>query len=90
MKKLLCLVLIALILGSISAVSIEDEWANAKSTFAKVKAFLQKYGIYDDLVDFFNKSAKGGAQLLCVKVIKKEGLCKEIINVLWYFLDKYL
>ena len=89
MKKLLCLVLIALILGSISA-TIEDEWANAKGTFAKVKAFLQKYGIYDDLVKFFNDSAKGGAQLLCVKVIKKEGLCKEIINVLWYFLDKYL
>ena len=89
MKKLLCLVLIALILGSISA-TVESEWANAKDTFGKVKAFLQKYGLYDDLVKFFNDSAKGGAQLLCVKVFKKEGLCKEIINVLWYFLDKYL
>ena len=87
MKKLLYLVLIALIFGSISA-SIEDEWAAAKNAFSKVKSFLQKYGIYDDLVAYFNQSAKGSAQILCVHVIKKDRLCKEIINILWSFLEK--
>ena len=89
MKKFLYLILIALILGSISADSIEDEWANAKGTLAKVKKFLQKYGIYDDLVNYLNNGARSAAQVLCVKVIGKDRLCKEIITILWDFLQKY-
>ena len=88
MKKFLCLLLIALIFGSISC-GAQEEWNKTKKVLSEVKKFLQKYGIYDQLVSFFNKSAKGGAQKLCVKVIKLDKLCTNIINVLWKLLENY-
>ena len=88
MKKLLFLLLIAIIFGSISC-GAQEEWDKTKKVLTEVKKFLQKYGIYDQLVEFFNKSAKGGAQKLCVKVIKLDKLCSNIIDVLWRLLKEY-
>jgi len=88
MKKLLFLLLIALIFASVSC-GAQEEWDKTKKVLSEVKKFLQKYGIYDQLVDFFNKSAKGGAQKLCVKVIKLDKLCQNIISVLWKLLEDY-
>ena len=80
MKKLLFLVLIALILGSISCGKIEDEWEKAKATCAKIKAFLKKYGIYDDVVSLLTKGAKAAAQAVCEKKLPK-GVCSNLVTV---------
>ena len=72
MKKLLFLVLIALILGSISCGAIEDEWEKAKATCAKIKAFLKKYGIYDDVVKLLTKGQKQQLKQYARKNYQKE------------------
>ena len=79
MKKLLILLLITLIFGSISC-SVKDEWEKAKKTCAKVKAFLKKYDLYDDLVSLLNKSAKAAAQKICEKKFSSD-LCSNIVYV---------
>ena len=78
MKKLLFFVLIALILGSISAISVEEEWEKAKSACKKVKEFLKKYGIYEGVVSALNKGAKAAAQTVCEKKLPK-ALCTQIV-----------
>ena len=79
MRKLLCLLLIVLIFGSISC-GIKEEWEKAKQTCAKIKSFLQKYGIYDDVVNLLNKGAKVAAKNVCMKKFSSS-LCDDIINV---------
>ena len=76
MKKLLILLLIALIFGSISCDFIDE---CKKATCAKIKEFLKKYGIYDDIVDLLKKGAKKVAQALCEKQIPS-GLCSCLIT----------
>ena len=80
MKKLLFFLLIALIFNSISADGIEDEWNHAKETCAKVKSFLQKYGIYDDVVRLLTQGAKQVATNLCKKVLP-DSICPGLITV---------
>ena len=84
MKKLLCLALMILIFGIISTNPIEDEWNNNvyEPPIIKVKKFLQKYGIYDDIVIFIKENKIGVAKLLCSKVIGREAVCDEAISIL--------
>ena len=86
MKKLLFLFLFALILSSISC-DAATEWENAKGACAKVKKFLQKYGLYDDFVNALNNGAKKLAQSICEKVLPG-WLCKDIVNVVFDLIKK--
>ena len=78
MKKLLILLLIALIFGSISALSIKEEWEKVKDKCSEVKAFLRKYDIYDNIVDLLKKGAKAAAQKYCEKKLSSLYLSSEI------------
>ena len=79
MNKLLFFLLIALIFGSISAGAAE-EWEKVKGVCSKVRGFLQKYGIYDDVVRLLNQGAKTAATNVCKKKLS-DGLCSSIISV---------
>ena len=87
MKKLLIFLLIALIFGSISALSIREEWEKAKEACSKVKEFLQKYGIYDDVVNLLKQGSKAVAQKLCEKKLPSD-VCTSIIIVVGKILSK--
>ena len=80
MKKLFFLLLIALVFGTIYSLSIREEWEKAKATCAKIKTFLQKYGLYQDIVDLLNKGAKTAAQTLCEKKLSSD-VCSDIVTV---------
>ena len=80
MKKLLILLLVILIFGTISA-SVADEWEKAKKTCAKVKQFLKDHGLYDVLVDLVTKGLKKSAIGECKKKLP-EWLCEDIVTVL--------
>ena len=80
MKKLLILLLIVLIFGSISCGVLEDEWEHAKATCRKTKEYLKKYGIYDGVVNALTKGAKSVAQSVCEKKLPKT-LCSNIVYV---------
>ena len=86
MKKLLFLFLFALIFSSISC-DAASEWEKAKGTCAKVKAFLSKYGLYDDFVDALNRGAQSVAQKICEKVLPG-WLCKDIVKVVFDLIKK--
>ena len=87
MKKLLIFLLIALIFGSISALSIREEWEKAKDVCSKVKAFLKKYGIYEDVVELLKKGAQAAAQKVCEKKIPSD-VCTSIVKVVGKLLSK--
>ena len=80
MKKLLFFLLIALIFSSISAGTIQDEWNHAKETCAKVKSFLKKYGIYNELVRLLTQGAKTAATNVCKKALP-DAICPGLITV---------
>ena len=80
MKKLLFLLLIVLIFGTISTISIHEEWEKAKQTCAKIKAFLKKYGIYDDVVKLLTDGSKNAAQKVCEKKLSSD-VCRDIVTV---------
>ena len=86
MKKLLSLILIALIISSIYA-DAASEWQEAKNVCAKVKKFLQKYGLYGEFVKQLNNGAKKVAQGICEKVLPS-WLCKDIVNVVFDLIKK--
>ena len=79
MKKLLFLLLIVLIFGSISA-GVKDEWEKVKGTCSKVKNFLIKHGIYDDIIRLLNQGAKKGAETVCKKKLPA-AVCSSVITV---------
>ena len=80
MKKLLILLLVVLIFGTISA-DAATEWAKVKNTCSKVKQFLKDYGLYDVLVDLVTKGLKKSAIGECKKKLP-EWLCSDIVTVL--------
>ena len=80
MKKLLFFLLIALIFSSISAGTIQDEWNHAKQTCAKVKSFLKKYGVYNEIVRLLTNGAKTSATNYCNQHLPS-GVCSSIITV---------
>ena len=86
MKKLLSLVLIALIISSIYA-DAASEWEKAKASCGKVKEFLQRYGLYDDFVNALNRGAQSVAQKICEKVLPS-WLCKDIVSVVFDLIKK--
>ena len=86
MKKLLYLVLISLIFSSILC-DAASEWEKAKGACAKVKQFLQKYGLYGDFVNALNDGAKNIAQSICEKVLPG-WLCRDIVNVVFDLIQK--
>ena len=79
MNKLLFLLLIALIFGTTSA-SIRDEWEKAKEACAKIRSFLKKYGIYEDVIKLLNDGARAAAQKVCEKKIPSD-VCSDIVTV---------
>ena len=84
MKKLLILLLIALIFGSISALSLKEEWEKVKEKCSEVKEFLQKYDIYDGIVDLLKKGAKAAAQRHCERKLSLPSpseICSSIVTV---------
>ena len=87
MKKLLILLLIVLIFDSISCITVQEEWEKAKKVCSKVRDFLKKYGIYDDVVRLLKQGAKAGAQKICEKKLPK-GVCSSIISVVGSLISK--
>ena len=82
MKKLLILLLTALIFVSISAFSIIEEWEKVKDICSDVRKFLQKYGIFDDIIKLLTRGAKIPAQRLCVSTLSlPPDVCSNIVDV---------
>ena len=79
MKKLLILLLIALIFGSILCDLIDE---CQKASCADVKKMCEKYGIYDALFSAFQKGSKKIAQTICEKKLPSN-LCDCIIRKVW-------
>ena len=79
MKKLLILLLIALIFGSILCDAIDE---CQKASCADIKKILQKYGIYDAVVSAFQKGSKKIAQSVCEKKLPSN-LCTCLITKVW-------
>ena len=75
MKKLLFFLIALLILDSISA----DGWDKAKQVFKKAVEWLQKNGLYDDLVNNLKAGAKKLANTLCLKKFSQK-ICDDIIE----------
>ena len=83
MKKLLILLLIALIFGSISALSLKEEWEKVKEKCSEVKGFLQTYDI-NGIVDLLIKGAKAAAQRHCERKLSLPSpseICSSIVTV---------
>jgi len=80
MKKLLILLLVVLIFGTILA-DDASEWEKVKNTCSKVKKYLKDRGLYDVLVDLVTRGLKKSAIGECKKKLP-EWLCSDIVTVL--------
>ena len=61
--------------------SIEEELKKIKDDCPKIKEFLQKYEIWDPLIDSIQFYGKEKAEKICLK-IKKKNFCTLIFSVL--------
>ena len=66
---------------------LREEWEKAKQVCSKVKEFLQKYGIYEDIVNLLKQGSKAVAQKLCEKKLPSD-VCTSIILVVGKILSK--
>ena len=85
MKKLLILLLIALIFGTISADPI-DEYREARYSCSKLKDFLKRYNKYEPVMDNLNKGDKQTARRQCQRLFPA-WLCDEMVIII---MKKYI
>ena len=78
MKKILFLVLFALIFGSISA-GISEEWDKAKQVVSKAIEWLKSKGLYDNLLNLLLEGLKDKAQQFCERQLPSK-VCSNIIE----------
>ena len=94
MKKILAILLIALVACSTASVVEEEEfdleklpdwvkkgWSTLLKTFKKVVQFLKDNGLWDPLVKLLKESGKVAAKELCLKVYDEE-FCDELLGSL--------
>ena len=94
MKKILAILLIAIVACSTASVVEEEEfdleklpdwvkkgWSTLLKTFKKVVQFLKDNGLWDPLVKLLKESGKVAAKELCLKVYDEE-FCDELLGSL--------
>lgn len=96
MKKLLFLILIALIFGLASSDLFDNDWSNicsdennADKCVELLQRLLTKYDIYDQILILLKNSGTETAQKICEKRLKSEKLCTEIVKLLFRYI-KYI
>ena len=93
MKKLLFLILFALIFGLASSDIFDNDWRiicsvknYADKCVEQLKLLLSKYHIYDLILILLKNGETEAAQKLCETKLRNEKVCKEIL----YFLFRYI
>ena len=94
MKKLLAILLIAIVACSTASAAEEEEfgldrlldgfkngWSTLLKTFKKVVQFLKDNGLWDPLVELLKDAGKVAAKGLCLKVYDEE-FCDELLGSL--------
>ena len=101
MNKFLLIFLIALVAATTVPATEDfelegwwsDFWGKVKDFFKKIPTYFKKAvqwlkdnGFWDKLVEIIKKYGTPKAMELCVKLLKKEDICTDLVNFLFGFL----